>query len=130
MPRKPVFDDEEEYIPNLDDGLAMHQDLDLHDLYPRSNAGSKLDWSKLEQQMFDLLLVNRFNTESHDLLNEQSEAVSHLVQTFDEQEIMRICSVAMLAKKLETEEGKKFKDEIEKYFDYIKKHPADVEDNF
>ena len=127
VPIKRKFEDDgEDYIPDL--GADVHEDLDIHDRYPRSNAGIGLNWSKLEQQMFDLLLVNRFHTDSHDLLAEQADAVSNLVETFDEQEILRVMSVAMLAKKLESEEGKTFRDAYEEYVDYIKKHPADAEE--
>lgn len=127
MPIKPTFDDDgEDYIPDL--GEDVHEDLDIHDRFPRSNAGVGLDWSKLEQQMFDFLLVNRFNTDAHDFLSDQIDAVADLVEKFDEQEIMRICSAAVLAKKLEVDEEKNFRDEVDKYLDYIKKHPADAEE--
>ena len=127
MPIKRIFEDDgEDYIPDL--GADIHEDLDIHDRYPRSNAGVGLDWSKLEQQLFDFLLVNRFNTDAHDVLSDQIDAVADLVEKFDEQEIMRICSAAMLAKRLESDEEKKFSDEVEKYFEYIKKNPADAEE--
>ena len=41
---------------------------------------------------------------------------------------MRICSAAMLAKRLESDESKDFSEEVEKYREYIKKHPADAEE--
>ena len=127
VPIKRIFEDDgEDYIPDL--GADIHEDLDIHDRYPRSNAGVGLDWSKLEQQLFDFLLVNRFNTDAHDVLSDQIDAVADLVEKFDEQEIMRICSAAMLAKRLESDEEKKFSDEVEKYFEYIKKNPADAEE--
>lgn len=128
MPLKRRFEDDgEDYILDLGDN-AIHEEFDIHDRYPRSNAGVGLDWSKLEQQLFDFLLVNRFNTDAHDVLSDQIDAVADLVEKFDEQEIMRICSAAMLAKRLESDESKDFSEEVEKYREYIKKHPADAEE--
>ena len=128
MPLKRRFEDDgEDYILDLGDN-EIHEEFDIHDRYPRSNAGVGLDWSKLEQQLFDFLLVNRFNTDAHDVLSDQIDAVADLVEKFDEQEIMRICSAAMLAKRLESDESKDFSEEVEKYREYIKKHPADAEE--
>ena len=66
--RKPIVDDEEElYIPDIED---VNEDIDLHGQYPRSNAGIALGWSPLEQQMFDMLLLNRFAQYDREILDE------------------------------------------------------------
>ena len=122
------FEDEDEiYIPDLGDG-GFSDDFNLHDRTPRSNAGIGLGWSALEQQIFDLLLINRFNTDSHDMLDEEVRAVTQLIETFDAHEIARVCGAAMLAVQLALIEEKNFGDEYQKYVEYIKKHPEDVEE--
>ena len=115
------FEDEDEiYIPDLGDG-GFSDDFNLHDRTPRSNAGIGLGWS-------DLLLINRFNTDSHDMLDEEVRAVTQLIETFDAHEIARVCGAAMLAVQLALIEEKNFGDEYQKYVEYIKKHPEDVEE--
>ena len=122
------FEDEEEvYIPDLGVG-DFSDDFNLHDRTPRSNAGISLGWSALEQQMFDLLLINRFNTDSHDMLEEEAQAVIRLTETFDSHEIARICSVALLAVQMALVEEKNFENEYHKYQQHIKDHPEDMED--
>ena len=123
---RPKFEDEDEvYIPDLGD---YSDDFSLHDRTPRSNAGITLGWSALEQQMFDLLLINRFNTDAHDMLDEEAKAVTRLVETFESHEIARICSVALLAVQLALVEEKNFENEYHKYQDHIKEHPEDMEE--
>ena len=115
------------YIPDLGDPDDLPGNWKIDGNSPRSNAGIELNWSNLEQQMFDLLLVNRFNTDSHDTLEDQIDTVNMLLDNFDENEILRICSVAMLAKQLSATEHKIFSEECKKYTDYISKHPQDAE---
>ena len=123
---RPKFEDEDEvYIPDLGD---YSDDSILHDRTPRSNAGISLEWSALEQQMFDLLLINRFNTDAHDMLDEEARAVIRLTETFDSHEIARICSVALLAVQLAVVEEKNFENEYHKYQAHIKEHPEDMEE--
>lgn len=123
---RPKFEDEDEvYIPDLGD---YSDGFNLHDRTPRSNAGISLEWSALEQQMFDLLLINRFNTDSHDMLEEEAQAVIRLTETFDSHEIARICSVALLAVQLAIVEEKNFENEYHKYQQHIKEHPEDIEE--
>ncbi len=123
---KPVFDDEEEmYIPDIGE---VNEDIDLHGQYPRSNAGIALNWSTLEQQMFDMLLLNRSNTFDNELRDETARTVSRLVETFEAHEIARICAIAMMSFQLAAAEDKSFEDEYHKYVEYIKKHPGDVEE--
>ena len=121
---RPKFEDEV-YIPDLGD---YSDDFNLHDRTPRSNAGITLGWSALEQQMFDLLLINRFNTDAHDMLDEEAKAVTRLVETFDSHEIARICAVALLAVQLALVEEKNFENEYHKYQEHIKDHPEDMEE--
>ena len=119
------YDDEEEdevYIPNLKDP----DDMDWK-RSPRSNAGIELEWSDLEQQMFDLLLINRFNTDAHDTLEDQVDTINMLLENFDENEIMRICSVALMAKQLKLRENKDFGEECQKYMEHVIRHPEDAE---
>ncbi len=78
--------------------------------------------------MFDLLLINRFNTDSHDMLEEEAQAVIRLTETFDSHEIARICSVALLAVQMALVEEKNFENEYHKYQQHIKDHPEDMED--
>ena len=123
---RPKFEDEDEvYIPDLGD---YNDEFSLHDRTPRSNAGIILEWSALEQQMFDLLLINRFNTDAHDMLDEEAKAVIRLTETFDSHEIARICSVALLAVQLALVEEKNFENEYHKYQEHIKEHPEDMEE--
>ena len=124
--RRRFEDDEEVYIPDLGD---FSDDFNLHDRTPRSNAGISLGWSALEQQMFDLLLLNRFNTDSHDMLEEEAQMVIRLTETFDSHEIARICSVALLAVQLALIEEKNFENEYHIYQEHIKEHPEDIEDH-
>ncbi len=123
---KNIFDDEEEmYIPDIDE---VDEDIDIHGQYPRSNAGVALGWSPLEQQMFDLLLLNRFSTYDRELLDETARTVSRLVETFEAHEIARISAVAMMSFQLAASEDKSFEDEYNRYVEYIRKHPEDAEE--
>lgn len=123
--RKPIIDDEEEmYIPDIGDA---NEDIDYHE-NPHSNVGIALDWSPLEQQMFDLIFLNRVGTYERETLGEMARTVSKLIDTFKPHEVARIASVAMLAFQLKATENKNFEDELEKYFDYVKSHPEDIED--
>lgn len=124
------YDDEDEdevYIPDLGEPDELPASWTRR---PRSNAGIELKWSDLEQQMFDLLLINRFNTDAHDTLEDQVDTINMLLESFDENEIMRICSVALLAKQLKAIEGKNFADECQKYMLHVIRHPEDSEDPF
>ena len=124
---RPRFEDEDEvYIPEIGD-----DDSDLsnvHDRVPHSNAGIVLGWSALEQQMFDMLLLNRFAADDQELLDETARTISRLVETFEAHEIARIMAVAMMSFQLAASEDKSFEDEYNKYRDYIKKHPEDLEE--
>ena len=124
---KPRFEDEDEvYIPEIgDDGSDFDS---VHDRIPHSNAGVALGWSALEQQMFDMLLLNRFAADDQELLDETARTISRLVETFEAHEIARIMAVAMMSFQLAASEEKSFEDEYNKYRDYIKKHPEDVEE--
>jgi len=124
---KPRFEDEDEvYIPEIgDDGSDFDN---VHDRVPHSNAGIALGWSALEQQMFDMLLLNRFAADDQELLDETARTISRLVETFEAHEIARIMAVAMMSFQLAASEDKSFEDEYNKYRDYIKKHPEDVEE--
>lgn len=122
----PRFEDEEElYIPDIED---VDEDIDLHGQYPRSNAGIALGWSPLEQQMFDMIHLNRFAKYDGEILEESFKTISHLVKTFQPHEIGRICTVAMMVFQLSATENKDFDEEFEKYKEYIKKHPQDAEE--
>ena len=126
MKKQPIIDDEEElYIPDIED---VDEDIDIHGQYPRSNAGIALGWSPLEQQMFDMLLLNRFAQYDREILDESARTASHMVKTFQPHEIGRICTIAMMAFQLSASENKDFEEEYQKYLDYIKKHPQDVEE--
>ncbi|MBR0261446.1 MAG: hypothetical protein IJQ85_06585 [Selenomonadaceae bacterium] len=124
---KPRFEDEDEvYIPEIgDDGSDFDN---VHDRVPHSNAGIALGWSALEQQMFDLLLLNRFAADDQELLDETARTISRLVETFPAHEIARIMAVAMMSFQLAAAEDKSFEDEYNKYREYIKKHPEDLEE--
>ena len=124
---RPRFEDEDEvYIPEIgDDGSEFDN---VHDRVPHSNAGIALGWSALEQQMFDMLLLNRFAADDQELLDETARTISRLVETFEAHEIARIMAVAMMSFQLAASEEKSFEDEYNKYRDYIKKHPEDVEE--
>jgi len=124
---KSRFEDEEElYIPEIgDDGSDFDN---VHDRIPHSNAGIALGWSALEQQMFDLLLLNRFAADDQELLDETARTISRLVETFPAHEIARIMAVAMMTFQLAAAEDKSFEDEYNKYREYIKKHPEDLEE--
>lgn len=124
--RKRNFEDEEElYIPDIED---VDEDIDIHGQYPRSNAGVALEWSPLEQQMFDMLLLNRFAQYDREILDEAVKSVLHLIKTFQPHEIGRIATVALMAFQLSATENKDFEEECKKYMEYIRKHPEDVED--
>ena len=124
---RPRFDDEDEvYIPEIGDDDS---DFDsVHDRVPHSNAGIALGWSALEQQMFDMLLLNRFAADDQELLDEKARTISRLVETFSAHEIARIMAVAMMSFQLAASEDKSFEDEYNKYREYIKKHPEDLEE--
>ena len=124
---RPRFEDEDEvYIPEIgDDGSYFNE---VHDRVPHSNAGIALGWSALEQQMFDMLLLNRFAADDQELLDETARTISRLVETFPAHEIARIMAVAMMSFQLAASEDKSFEDEYNKYREYIKKHPEDVEE--
>lgn len=124
---RPRFDDEDEvYIPEIGDDDS---DFDsVHDRVPHSNAGIALGWSALEQQMFDMLLLNRFAADDQELLDETARTISRLVETFPAHEIARIMAVAMMSFQLAASEDKSFEDEYNKYREYIKKHPEDLEE--
>ena len=124
---RPRFEDEDEvYIPEIgDDGSEFDN---VHDRVPHSNAGIALGWSALEQQMFNMLLLNRFAADDQELLDETARTISRLVETFEAHEIARIMAVAMMSFQLAASEEKSFEDEYNKYRDYIKKHPEDVEE--
>jgi len=124
--RKRNFDDDEElYIPDIEE---VDEEIDIHGQYPRSNAGIALDWSQLEQQMFDMLLLNRFAQYDREILDEAVKAVLHLTKTFQPHEIGRIATVALMAFQLSATENKDFEEECKKYMEYIRKHPEDVEE--
>lgn len=124
--RKRNFDDEEElYIPEIED---VDEDIDIHGQYPRSNAGIALEWSPFQQQMFDLLLVNRFAQYDREILDEAAKSVSHLIKTFQPHEVGRIAAIAMMAFQLSSTENKDFDEEYQKYKEYIRKHPEDAEE--
>ena len=124
---RPRFDDEDEvYIPEIG---GDDSDFDsVHDRVPHSNAGIALGWSALEQQMFDMLLLNRFAADDPELLDETARTISRLVETFEAHEIARIMSVAMMSFQLAAAEDKSFEDEYNKYREYIKRHPEDLEE--
>ena len=123
---KPILDDEEEmYIPDIGE---VDEDIDIHGQYPRSNAGIALGWTPLEQQMFDMLLLNRFSSYDRELLDETARTISRLVETFEAHEIARITAVAMMSFQLAAAEDKSFEDEYKKYVEYIQKHPEDIEE--
>ena len=124
---KPRFEDEDElYIPEIGDDDSDFENV--HDRVPHSNAGIALGWSALEQQMFDLLLLNRFAADDQELLDETARTISRLVETFPAHEIARIMAVAMMSFQLAAAEDKSFEDEYNMYREYIKKHPEDLEE--
>ena len=124
---RPRFEDEDEvYIPEL--GGDDSEFDSVHDRIPHSNAGIALGWSALEQQMFDMLLLNRFAADDQELLDETARTISRLVETFEAHEIARIMAVAMMSFQLAASEDKSFEDEYNKYREYIKKHPEDLEE--
>ena len=126
MINKPILDDEEDmYIPDIGE---VDEEIDIHGQYPRSNAGIALNWSPLEQQMFDMLLLNRFATYDREILDETARTISRLIETFEAHEIARIMSVAMLSFQLAASEDIFFEDEYNKYIEYILKHPEDIEE--
>ncbi|MBO4400305.1 MAG: hypothetical protein J5809_00480 [Selenomonadaceae bacterium] len=120
-----IEDDEEIYIPDIGD---TDEEIDIHGQYPRSNAGIALDWSPLEQQIFDLLFLNRFAKYDREVLDEAAKEVIHLVKTFKSHEIARIASIALMSFQLSESEGKSFEEEYKNYKDYIRKHPEDAEE--
>jgi len=122
---RPRFEDEDEYIPEIG---GDEEDFNVHDRIPHSNAGIALGWSALEQQMFDMLLLNRFAADDQELLDETARTISRLVETFSAHEIARIMAVAMMSFQLAAAEDKSFEDEYNKYREYIKKHPEDLEE--
>ena len=124
---RPRFDDEDEvYIPEIGGDDAEFDNV--HDRVPHSNAGVALGWSALEQQMFDMLLLNRFAADDQELLDETARTISRLVETFEAHEIARIMAVAMMSFQLAASEDKSFEDEYNRYREYIKKHPEDLEE--
>ena len=124
---RPRFDDEDEvYIPEI--GGDDSEFDSVHDRVPHSNAGVALGWSALEQQMFDMLLLNRFAADDQELLDETARTISRLVETFEAHEIARIMAVAMMSFQLAASEDKSFEDEYNRYKEYIKKHPEDLEE--
>ena len=126
MRKRNLIEDEEElYIPDIED---VDEDIDIHGQYPRSNAGIALGWSPLEQQMFDMLLLNRFAQYDREILDEAVKSVIHLIKTFQPHEIGRIASVAFMAFQLSSTENKDFEEECQKYMEYIRKHPQDAEE--
>ena len=78
--------------------------------------------------MFDLLFLNRVGTYERDVLEEMTRTVEKLVETFKPHEVARISAVAMLAFQLQATEDKSFSDEIEKYTEYVKNNPQDIEE--
>mgnify|MGYP006873012496 CR=1 FL=1 len=123
--RKPIIDDEEEmYIPDIGDA---DENIEYHES-PRSNIGVALGWSPLEQQMFDFLSLYRVGTYEREMRGEMMRTVSKLIDTFKPYEISRIASVAMLAFQLKAVEDKSFDEEVEKYLEYVKNHPEDIEE--
>ena len=123
--RKPIIDDEEEmYIPDIGDA---DENIEYHES-PRSNIGVALGWSPLEQQMFDFLSLYRVGTYEREMRGEMMRTVSKLIDTFKPYEIARIASVAMLAFQLKAVEDKSFDEEVEKYLEYVKNHPEDIEE--
>ena len=126
MRKRPIIEDDEEmYIPDIGDA---DEEIDIHGQYPRSNAGIALGWSPLEQQMFDMLLLNRFAKFDREVLDEAAKEVTHLVKTFKSHEIGRISAVSMMAFQLLEAEGKSFEEEYQKYLDHIRRHPEDAEE--
>ena len=69
MPRQRFEDEEEVYIPEIE---VDESGFNVHDRIPHSNAGIALGWSALEQQMFDMLLLNRFAADDQELLDKFS----------------------------------------------------------
>lgn len=124
MPRNIIDEEEEMYIPDIGDA---DEDIEYHES-PRSNVGVALNWSPLEQQMFDFLSLYRVGTYEREIRNEMMRTVSKLIDTFKPHEIARIASVAILAFQLKAVEGKDFDEEVEKYIDYVKNHPEDIEE--
>ncbi len=124
MKKQPFDDEEEMYIPDIGE---VDEDIEYHES-PRSNAGIALDWSPLEQQMFDLLFLNRVGTYERDVVGEMARTVAKLVDTFKSHEVARISAVTMLAFQLKALEDKDFGEELNRYFDYIKSHPEDIEE--
>ena len=114
---RPRFEDEDEYIPEIG---GDEEEFNVHDRIPHSNAGIALGWSALEQQMFDMLLLNRFAADDQELLDETARTISRLVETFEAHEIARIMAVAMMSFQLAASEDKSFEDEYNKYREYIK----------
>ena len=124
MPRNIIDEEEEMYIPDIGDA---DEDIEYHES-PRSNIGVALNWSPLEQQMFDFLSLYRVGTYEREVRSEMMRTVSKLMDTFKPHEIARIASVAVLAFQLKATEGKNFDEEVEKYVDYVKNHPEDIEE--
>lgn len=126
MRKRNLIEDEEElYIPDIEE---VDEDIDIHGQYPRSNAGIALGWSPLEQQMFDMLVLNRLVQYDAEILEESVKAIVHLIKTFQPHEIGRICTIAMMAFQLSATENKDFEEECQKYKEHIKKHPEDAEE--
>ena len=124
MPKRIIDDEEEMYIPDIGDA---DEDIEYHES-PRSNVGVALNWSPLEQQMFDFLSLYRVGTYEREIRGEMARTVSNLIDTFKPHEIARIASIAMLAYQLKATEGKTFDEEIERYTEYVKNHPEDIEE--
>ena len=124
MPKQIIDDEEEMYIPDIGDA---DEDIEYHES-PRSNIGVALGWSPLEQQMFDFLSLYRVGTYEREIRDEMARTVSNLIDTFKPHEIARIAAIAMLAFQLKAIEGKTFDEEVEKYVEYAKNHPEDIEE--
>ena len=124
MPKQIIDDEEEMYIPDIGDA---DEEIEYHES-PRSNIGVALNWSPLEQQMFDLITLYRVGTYKQEVIGEMAQSVSKLIDTFEPHEVARVASVAMLAFQLKATEGKDFDEEVEKYLEYLKNHPEDIEE--
>lgn len=122
--KRTLVDDDDLYIPDIGE---VDDEIDIHGQYPRSNAGIALGWSPLEQQIFDMLLMNRFAKYDGEVIEESAKTVVHLTKTFQSHEIARIAAIALMSFQLSATEDKSFEEEYQKYVEYIKKHPEDAE---
>ena len=124
MSRRTFEDDEELYIPDIG---AVDEEIGFHES-PRSNAGIALDWSPFEQQLFDLLLLNRLGTYEREVRADMADMVSQLLKSFKPHEVARIASATMLAFQLKALEDKDFDEELARYEEHVKNHPEDIEE--